>query len=69
MEGEPPAITMTKEDVAKVCRHVPNATFIAVHMEAIDHYLLTRKELEDYIESEGLSTQVRIPADGDFCIH
>jgi L-ascorbate metabolism protein UlaG (beta-lactamase superfamily) len=65
MYAEPPAITMTKEHVAEVCRHMPNATVIAVHMEAIDHCLLSRKELEDYIESEGLSERIRIPADGE----
>jgi len=64
-EGKDPAITMTIDDVAKVCRHIPSATVIAVHMEAMDHCLLRRKELEDFIESEGLSDRVRIPADGE----
>jgi L-ascorbate metabolism protein UlaG (beta-lactamase superfamily) len=65
MKGKPPPITMPKEDVAEVCRHMPSATVIAVHMEAIDHCLLRRKELADFIEGEGLSEQVRIPADGE----
>jgi len=56
---------MIKEDVAVVCRHMPSATAITVHMEAINHCLLRRKELEDFIESEGLSERVRIPADGE----
>ncbi len=64
-EGKPPAITMTKEDVARVCRYMPSATIIAVHMDAIDHCLEHRKDLEDFIESEGLSERVRIPADGE----
>jgi L-ascorbate metabolism protein UlaG (beta-lactamase superfamily) len=63
--GKRPAITMPKEDVAKVCRYMPSATVIAVHMDAIDHCLEHRKDLEDYIESEGLISQVRIPADGE----
>ena len=65
MYATPPAITMTKKDVAKVCKHMPSATVVAVHMEAIDHCLLRRKELEDFIEGEGLRGQVRIPADGE----
>jgi L-ascorbate metabolism protein UlaG (beta-lactamase superfamily) len=65
MLAKPPAITMTKEDVARVCRYMPSATVIAVHMEAIDHCLLHRKELEDFIENEGLSERIRIPADGE----
>lgn len=58
-------ITMTKEDVAEVCTHLPSATVVAVHMEAINHCRLTRKELEDFVEGEGLSEHVLIPADGE----
>jgi L-ascorbate metabolism protein UlaG (beta-lactamase superfamily) len=62
-------ITMTREDVAEVCRYLcrylPDATVVAVHMEAINHCPLTRKELEDYLKSEGLSDRVHIPADGE----
>jgi L-ascorbate metabolism protein UlaG (beta-lactamase superfamily) len=65
IHAKPPAITMTKEDVADVCRYMRSATVIAVHMEAIDHCLLHRKELEDFIESEGLSARVYIPEDGE----
>jgi len=64
-EGKDPALTMTKDDVARVCRHMPSATVIAVHMEAIDHCPLRRKELEDFIESVGLSERFHIPADGE----
>lgn len=63
LEGDP--ITMTAEDVAKVCRAVPEARIVAVHMEAINHCLLTRSELEDHLHREGLSAQVKIPADGE----
>ena len=58
-------ITMTEGDVAEVCRRVPSATVIAVHMEAINHCHLTRKVLEDFVERVGLSEQVHIPADGE----
>lgn len=62
LEGDP--ITMTVEDVARVCRAVPEATIIAVHLEAINHCLLTRSELEESLQREGLSERVEIPADG-----
>ena len=61
--GDP--ITMTAEDVARVCRHAPEAAVVAVHMDAINHCLLTRDELCSYLEREGLSEQTLIPADGE----
>jgi L-ascorbate metabolism protein UlaG (beta-lactamase superfamily) len=62
LEGDP--ITMTAEDVARVCRAAPEARVIAVHMEAINHCLLTRPELADELGKDGLDGQVEIPADG-----
>ena len=62
LEGDP--ITMTAEDVARVCRAAPDARVIAVHMEAINHCLLTRRELAEELEEQGLADRVEIPADG-----
>ncbi len=62
LEGDP--ITMTAGDVARVCRAAPGAAVIAVHMEAINHCLLTRMELAEHLDREGLSGRVSIPADG-----
>ena len=61
--GDP--ITMTAEDVVKVCRRAPKADIIAVHMEAINHCLESRKQLRAHIEQEGLLHQVSIPIDGE----
>ena len=63
LEGDP--ITMTADDVARVCRALPEARVVAVHMEAINHCLLTRGELEGELQSEQLSERVEIPADGE----
>jgi hypothetical protein len=56
---------MTAEDVARVCRVSPEARVVAVHMEAINHCLLTRSELAEKLGKEGLDGRVEIPADGD----
>jgi L-ascorbate metabolism protein UlaG (beta-lactamase superfamily) len=56
-------ITMTADDVAQVCRALPSAQVIAVHMEAVNHCLLTRAELSARLEQQGLS-HVQIPGDG-----
>jgi L-ascorbate metabolism protein UlaG (beta-lactamase superfamily) len=61
--GDP--ITMTGEDVVKVCRKDPQAKIIAVHMEAINHCLLSRADLLNHLEEENLSHQVFIPMDGE----
>ena len=63
LEGDP--ITMTAEDVARVCRAAPEARVIAVHMEAINHCLLTRPELSQKLGEQGLSGRVEIPSDGE----
>jgi L-ascorbate metabolism protein UlaG (beta-lactamase superfamily) len=63
LEGDP--ITMTAEDVVRVCRALPDARVVAVHMEAINHCLLTRAELEEELRKESLVKRVKIPADGE----
>ena len=63
LEGDP--ITMTAEDVARVCHALPDALVVAVHMEAINHCLLIRSELAQELDSEGLAGRVEIPADGE----
>jgi L-ascorbate metabolism protein UlaG (beta-lactamase superfamily) len=63
LEGDP--ITMTAEDVARVCHALPDALVVAVHMEAINHCLLTRDELREKLQREGLAQRVEIPADGE----
>lgn len=60
LHGDP--ITMTSGDVARVCRAAPHAHVIAVHMEAINHCLLTRAELAKQTHAAG--AKVAIPGDG-----
>jgi len=64
LEGDP--ITMTSADVISVCRAAPQAKVIAVHMEAINHCLLTRQQLSAELTSAGLRAQVMIPNDGQW---
>ena len=61
LEGEP--ITMTTDDVARVVRAHPDQAVVAVHMEAVNHCLLTRAALRDELAAQGL--EVLIPADGE----
>lgn len=58
-------ITMTAEDVIRVCRAAPAATVVAVHLGALNHCLLTRADLGQALDEAGVLSQVRIPADGE----
>jgi L-ascorbate metabolism protein UlaG (beta-lactamase superfamily) len=61
LQGDP--ITMTAEDVIQVCKHAPHAHVIAVHMEAINHCLVTREELSH--AAHQAKVKVSIPDDGE----
>jgi L-ascorbate metabolism protein UlaG (beta-lactamase superfamily) len=61
--GDP--ITMSGTNVAEVCHYAPGTTVVAVHMEAINHCLLSRNDLQALLDGENLSQRVRIPADGE----
>jgi L-ascorbate metabolism protein UlaG (beta-lactamase superfamily) len=63
LDGGP--ITMTAEDVAEVARCAPEAAVIAVHMEAINHCILTRAALAAAVAGTGLAARVWIPRDGE----
>ena len=64
LQGGP--ITMTAEDVVRVCHAAPHAQVIADHMEAINHCLLTRAELSKAARKAGV--KVLIPEDGEIMI-
>jgi L-ascorbate metabolism protein UlaG (beta-lactamase superfamily) len=63
LEGGP--ITMDAADVLKVCAAAPAATIVAVHMEAINHCLLTRAELRQAVDRARPPAKVLMPKDGE----
>lgn len=63
LTGSP--ITMDGVDIARVCATVPEAAIVAVHMDAINHCLLTREGLRADLTRRGLLNRVLIPADGE----
>jgi L-ascorbate metabolism protein UlaG (beta-lactamase superfamily) len=59
-------IIMDAWQTIEVCRAVPQAKIIAVHMETFDFDTVSRKELRAMAEAEGIeATQLIIPADGE----
>ena len=60
------SIIMGKEDVERAYRFAPQATVIASHLEAVNHGMLTRKELRAFIAEKGLDPErARVPEDGE----
>lgn len=59
-------IIMDESDVIELLRHAPYTKAVAVHMEAINHCLVTREELSSRLTAEGLRAQIEIPQDGEW---
>ena len=66
LEGNP--ITMSTHDVVTVCRRAPKAKIAAIHMDTINHCLLTRQDLAFQLEAERLRDRVAVPADGEWVV-
>lgn len=59
------SLIMGKEDLYEVYKAAPNAKIIAVHMEAVNHWGLSREELKSFINEKGISSNVSVPDDGE----
>lgn len=63
LTGDP--ITMTPADVIQVCRAVPQARVLAVHMDTVNHCLVRRTDLQQVLHENNLGRAVIIPQDGE----
>jgi L-ascorbate metabolism protein UlaG (beta-lactamase superfamily) len=63
VEGGP--ITMNSADVIDAAQGSPWTQVVAVHMEAINHCLLSREELRRNLARVGLAAWVMVPQDGE----
>ena len=52
-------------DVVQVARAAPEALIVAVHMEAVNHCVLSRAALRAGLDRAGVTSRVRIPSDGE----
>jgi len=60
------SVTMNEEDVQKVYEAAaPNATLIAVHMEAVNHCVLTRQALREFSAGKGMTDRLLVPEDDE----
>ncbi len=59
------SLVMGKDDVYEVHKAAPSAKIIASHMEAVNHWTLSREELKSFADEKGFSSSVLVPNDGD----
>ncbi|MGJ9385598.1 MBL fold metallo-hydrolase [Salipaludibacillus sp. CF4.18] len=59
------SLVMGKDDIYEVYKAAPNAKIIAVHMEAVNHWTLSREELKSFINEKGMTSNVLVPDDGE----
>lgn len=59
------SLVMGKEDIFEVCQSAPDAKIISVHMEAVNHWTLSREELKSFTKEKGISSNVLVPNDGE----
>jgi L-ascorbate metabolism protein UlaG (beta-lactamase superfamily) len=59
------SLVMGKNDIYSVQQAAPDSTIISVHMEAVNHWTLSRAELISFAAEKGISTNVRVPDDGE----
>ncbi|MEC0300382.1 MBL fold metallo-hydrolase [Peribacillus frigoritolerans] len=59
------SLIMGKEDIYEVYKSAPNAQIIVSHMEAVNHWTLSKKELKSFLDEKGISSTVLIPDDGE----
>lgn len=59
------SIVMDEEDIYEVHKADPTANIISVHMEAIDHWRLSREELKNFSAEKDMSLNALVPEDGE----
>lgn len=59
------SLVMGKDDVYEVHKAAPSAKIITIHMEAVNHWTLSREELKGFLNEKVISSSVLVPNDGD----
>ncbi|KIL42758.1 hypothetical protein KP77_33880 [Jeotgalibacillus alimentarius] len=59
------SLVMGKDDVFETLKAAPNAAIVAVHMEAVNHWALPRKELKVFAEEKEFAGRLTVPDDGE----
>ncbi len=58
-------LVMGTDDILQVHKALPGAQIIATHMEDVNHWTLSRKDLRRFSEEHGFSSKLFIPQNGE----
>ncbi|WP_373229642.1 MBL fold metallo-hydrolase [Cohnella sp.] len=59
------SLVMGKDDIYHVYQAAPDSKIISVHMEAVNHWTLSREELKNFLAEKEISSIVLVPDDGE----
>ncbi|MEC1069934.1 MBL fold metallo-hydrolase [Priestia megaterium] len=59
------SLVMGKKDIYEVHKAAPRAMILSVHMEAVNHWTLSREELKSFINEKAMASYVFVPDDGE----
>src|SRR5690625_2540883 len=59
------SLVMGKDDIYEVYKAAPYAKIISNHMEAVNHWTLSREALKNFTNKKGISANILVPDDGD----
>lgn len=57
-------LLMNKDDIVSVCKTAPQSQVIASHLDSVNHALITREDVREFVLQNNLS-QVSVPRDGE----
>lgn len=64
--GNSEPIIMDGFQTVEVCKFAPESKVVAVHMESLDHFKISRADLRNLADREGISAEnLLIPSDGE----
>ncbi|ABS72913.2 MBL fold metallo-hydrolase [Bacillus velezensis] len=59
------SLIMGKEDIYETYKAAPKAKIIVSHMEAVNHWGLSKEELKSFINEKEITSDVLVPEDGE----
>lgn len=59
------SLVMGKDDIYEVHKAAPDSIIISSHMEAMNHWTLSREELRNFIKEKQITSKVLVPEDGE----
>jgi L-ascorbate metabolism protein UlaG (beta-lactamase superfamily) len=59
------SLVMGKDDIHEVHKAAPSGKIISNHMEAVNHWTLSREDLRNFSNEKGISSNVLVPDDGE----